>query len=138
MEMPSRRLNLYISTISIMGLKRLRVPALAALVVGASVAIVLPLVLSAAQYNVAVADYSFTPRTAVINVGDTVTWTNSGSMMHTVTADNGSFDSGTLAPGQSFSHTFTTPGTYTYYCRFHGGPGDRGCPARSSCKQVQI
>ncbi len=48
------------------------------------------------------------------------------SFPHTVTADDGSFDSGTLNGGQSFSYTFEQPGEYPYYCALHGAPGGVG------------
>jgi hypothetical protein len=48
-----------------------------------------------------------------------VTWTNTGQRTHTVSADDGSFDSGRLDPGETFSHTFTEPGTFSYHCGFH-------------------
>jgi hypothetical protein len=54
-----------------------------------------------------------------VSVGTTVTWTNSGASPHTVTADNGEFDSGRLAPGASFSQTFDAAGTVTYHCEIH-------------------
>jgi plastocyanin len=53
-------------------------------------------------------------------------WTNNDTAPHTATADNGEFDSGSLDKGGSFSFTFTKPGTYPYYCVFHGGPGGVG------------
>jgi plastocyanin len=55
----------------------------------------------------------------VIGVNSTVTWVNSDDVPHTVTANDGSFNSGNLDAGQSWSHTFTTPGTYAYYCAYH-------------------
>jgi plastocyanin len=55
-----------------------------------------------------------------ISAGITVQWNNSDTMAHTVTADDGSFDSGPLNPGQSFSHTFNAPGTFPYHCTIHG------------------
>ncbi len=64
----------------------------------------------------------FAPKTVTIKKGQSVTWVaKDGS--HTVKADNGSFQSGTLTAGKSFSHTFDTPGTYGYHCTFHGSPG---------------
>jgi plastocyanin len=48
-----------------------------------------------------------------------VTWTNRMSARHTVTADNGEFDSGQLARDQSFSHTFTAAGAVPYHCEIH-------------------
>ena len=61
-----------------------------------------------------------------INVGDTVTWTHNGVRPHTVHADNGAFNSGNRVTGQQFSYTFTTAGTFAYYCDYHGGPGGSG------------
>jgi nitrite reductase (NO-forming) len=62
-------------------------------------------------------DYS--PNVLRIKVGTTVTWTNQDGMMHTVTAVDGSFDSGFLDPGASWSHTFEEPGEWEYYCLPH-------------------
>jgi plastocyanin len=64
-------------------------------------------------------DFEFAPATITIKVGDTVTWTNNGPSLHTVTADDGSFDSGSLSAGKTFSHTFQTAGTFTYHCSIH-------------------
>jgi len=57
--------------------------------------------------------------TIVIGVNNTVVWTNDDSVPHTVTANDGSFSSGNLNPGDSYSFTFTTPGTYSYHCSYH-------------------
>src|SRR5215212_5942076 len=70
-------------------------------------------------FDVSVVDFAFEPGTISVPVGATVTWTNTGSRPHTVTADDGSFDSGRLDPGEQFSQTFDQPGTYTYHCGFH-------------------
>jgi plastocyanin len=78
-----------------------------------------------ADSSVSIAGFAFSPHTTTITAGETVTWTNHDGTDHTVTADNGAFDS-TLADGQSFSFTFANPGTYAYYCRFHGAPGGVG------------
>jgi plastocyanin len=48
-----------------------------------------------------------------------VTWTNEDGTQHTVTAGDGSFDSGALAQGAAFSQAFDTAGTYEYACAFH-------------------
>ena len=61
----------------------------------------------------------FSPSTLNVSVGDTVTWTNKHTMTHSATADNGTFDSGNLAPGETYSFTFDTAGTYTYKCNIH-------------------
>lgn len=54
-----------------------------------------------------------------VKAGTTVTWTNQDSVPHSVTFKNGMKDSGLLYQGQSFSYTFSTPGTYQYYCTVH-------------------
>jgi plastocyanin len=70
-------------------------------------------------FDVSVVDFAFEPGTIEVPVGATVTWNNTGSRPHTVTADDGSFDSGRLDPGEQFSQTFDQPGTFTYHCGFH-------------------
>lgn len=67
---------------------------------------------------VVVASFSFTPNEASIALGDTVTFTwESGT--HTVTARDGSFASGSLSTGATFTASFATAGTYEYFCEFH-------------------
>lgn len=70
-------------------------------------------------WSVSIEDFYFDPPDAAIQPGDTIMWINEGNHPHTVTADDGSFDSGTLQPGQSFSWTFQDPGTVTYHCSIH-------------------
>ena len=74
---------------------------------------------SGAEIAVQVVDFAFEPAMVMIEPGTTVTWTNAGDRPHTVTADDGSFDSGRLDPGETFSYTFDQPGTFTYVCGFH-------------------
>lgn len=64
---------------------------------------------------------NFTPDavTVVIGVNNTVVFTNQDSKKQTVTAPDGSFNSGDLGPGASWTYTFSTPGTYTYYSVYH-------------------
>jgi hypothetical protein len=68
--------------------------------------------------------YTFHPATLTVDVGTTVTWINNDEAEHTVTAKDGSFASETLKtklikPGDSFSHTFDTAGTFDYFCAIH-------------------
>ncbi len=91
---------------------------------GAGLAV--PGMAGAATVAVGVGDSNFDPATITVAVGDTVTWTVSSTMPHTVTADGGGFDSGPLGEGDTFSFTFEEPGAYPYYCLFHGGPGGVG------------
>ena len=68
---------------------------------------------------VTIKDFAFSPATLEVPVGATVDWSNQDSTAHTVTADDGSFDSKSLASGQGFSRTFPTAGTFTYHCSIH-------------------
>ncbi|MEU5263920.1 cupredoxin family copper-binding protein [Amycolatopsis sp. NPDC021455] len=65
--------------------------------------------------------YKFSPASLTISVGDTVTWTNHDTAPHNVVVTDGpeKFTSPTLQTGQTFSHTFTKAGTYSYYCAIH-------------------
>jgi len=78
-----------------------------------------PVVAVAATSAVTIADFSFSPSQVTVNAGDTVRWTNNGPSPHTTTSTSGVWDSGTLAPGQTFSFTFTTAGTFAYRCTIH-------------------
>jgi len=75
----------------------------------------------AATASVTIVDFAFNPSSLTINLGDTVTWTNTGTYAHTVTSDTGAFASGQLANGGTFSYTFNTYGTgsYAYHCSNH-------------------
>lgn len=73
----------------------------------------------AATHTVEIADFAFAPATLTITVGDTVTWTNQDAVAHTATSTAGVFDSGDLEQGESYSATFTAPGTYDYLCTPH-------------------
>jgi len=70
----------------------------------------------------------FHPETIRITIGDTVMWSNddrtliqTGNTRHSATADDGSFDSGRLKEGESFSFTFTKAGYFPYSCTVHPG-----------------
>ncbi len=68
---------------------------------------------------VTLAGFAFSPSSLTVKAGTTVTWTNHDGVTHTVTADGGSFDSGHLASGATFSRTFATAGTFSYHCAIH-------------------
>ncbi|MFC0110399.1 cupredoxin domain-containing protein [Kibdelosporangium aridum] len=81
---------------------------------------------AAATQQVHMSGYAYGPGTLTINVGDTVTWTNHDQAPHdaVTTAGPAQFRSPMLNTGQTWSFTFTTPGTYSYYCSVH--PDMRG------------
>lgn len=71
------------------------------------------------QRDVLIPGKFFSPQSEVVLIGDTVTWRNQDSASHTATAGDGSFDSGNLAPGATFSQTFSEAGTHLYVCKIH-------------------
>lgn len=76
---------------------------------------------AAAPVTVAINDFAFAPRDLSVAVGTIVTWVNHDDVPHTATSSDGpaSFDSRALDTDERFSFTFTTPGTYQYYCKAH-------------------
>jgi plastocyanin len=71
------------------------------------------------RMNVSIHENDFQPATINIFTGTTVVWHNDSAAAHTVTSDTGLVDSGTVAPGGTFRHTFNQPGTYSYHCAIH-------------------
>src|SRR5215208_1527154 len=70
-------------------------------------------------WSVNIGDNFFAPPNAAVEPGSTITWTNNGREPHTVTADDGSFDSGVLNPGDFYTVAFDGQGTVTYHCTIH-------------------
>jgi len=68
--------------------------------------------------TVTIRDNNFNPTTVNILEDSTVEWTNSGAVTHTVTADDGSFDSGNIA-GAKYPREFDSKGTFAYHCKIH-------------------
>jgi plastocyanin len=72
-------------------------------------------------------DQAYDPNPVKVKAGNTVTWTNDDSQIHTVTSGTGSddpnmgkdFDSSMLSQNQTFSHKFTTTGEFPYFCQLH-------------------
>lgn len=62
---------------------------------------------------------TFVPAKAEIVVGTLITWTNTDTLTHSVTAVNGRFDSGPILPGKSFQWTPKEAGIIAYHCIFH-------------------
>ena len=76
-----------------------------------------PVARAAAPGSVTIKDFSFSPATITVNVGETVSWTNAGPSEHSATGDG--FDTGVMPEGGSGSHRFTEAGTFSYICTPH-------------------
>ena len=76
--------------------------------------------------TVKIQDSKFIEKELTVKVGTTVTWVMEGNFPHTVTADDGSFDSGQMRNGETFSFTFNEVGEFPYYCSNHGAAGGQG------------
>jgi plastocyanin len=71
-------------------------------------------------------DDFFTSEVVRVPVGSVVEWAMAGRNPHTVTADDGAFDSGILQPGGEYQQTFAKAGVYRYFCTLHGAKGGKG------------
>lgn len=67
----------------------------------------------------AMTDNRYTPGALTVPVGATVAWLNNGTNLHTATAFDGSFESGSIPAGKAWTFTFTRPGAYQFFCRQH-------------------
>lgn len=72
--------------------------------------------------TVRISNFTFDPKDLQIESGTTVIWQNTTGH-HSVTADDGSFDSPIMAPGEEFKRTFDQPGSIKYFCNLHGAAG---------------
>jgi amicyanin len=69
---------------------------------------------------VSIDNFTFTPQTMTVKAGTTVTWTNKDDIPHGVAWTNNAFaKSSALDTDDTYSLTFTTPGTYQYFCYLH-------------------
>lgn len=69
--------------------------------------------------KVQIVEFSYEPDPVVVQAGGKVIWQNEDTAPHTATADDGSFDTGTIEKGKLGSVTFKEPGTFTYHCEIH-------------------
>ncbi len=76
-------------------------------------------VLGAARVRVRIVEFGFRPRRVKVAPGTRVRWVNTGGLSHTTTSTTGEWDSGILAPGESFSRVFRKEGTFRYRCQIH-------------------
>jgi amicyanin len=73
----------------------------------------------AMESRVKIDNFTFNPPKVTVKAGTTVTWTNEDDIPHTVTSSKLVFKSKALDTGDGYSFTFSTPGTYTYFCSLH-------------------
>jgi plastocyanin len=84
------------------------------------VATVLPVQAQNAPTAVSIDNFTFTPQTVTVKTGTTVTWTNNDDIPHGIAWMKNAFTrSKALDTDDSYSLTFTTPGTYAYFCYLH-------------------
>ena len=76
-------------------------------------------VIKSGHVAVQITNFAFSPAHITVKAGTHVTWTNHDQTAHTATANNNSFDTGTIAPKASQTVDFKQPGTYKYHCAFH-------------------
>lgn len=72
-----------------------------------------------ATHTVVMEGVVYAPETLTVNAGDTVVWVNKDPFPHTATAEEKQFDSGLIAAGASWKHTFTEKGRFPYICTYH-------------------
>jgi plastocyanin len=65
--------------------------------------------------KITITSSAYSPASLNVVSGSTVTWTNTDNTIHTVTTEDGTINSGDIAPGASFSKAFMAPGTYNYH-----------------------
>lgn len=74
---------------------------------------------AAKSEKVQIVEFTYEPDPVVVQAGGKVIWQNEDTAPHTATADDGSFDTGTIEKGKLGSATFKEPGTFTYHCEIH-------------------
>jgi plastocyanin len=78
---------------------------------------------NATSVTVVMQNIAFNPKSIQVKAGTTITFVNRDAAKHTVTSDTGKFKSGDITTGQSYSLKLDEPGTYPYFCEFHGDKG---------------
>lgn len=74
---------------------------------------------AAKSEKVQIVEFTYQPDPVVVQVGGKVIWQNQDAAPHTATADDGSWDTGTIEQGKIGSETFKEPGTFGYFCEIH-------------------
>jgi amicyanin len=87
--------------------------------VATATAVVLPGWADDAPRAVTIDNFTFNPQRLTIKTGSTVTWTNKDDIPHAIASVSALFRSKALDTDDNYSFTFTTPGTYQYFCSLH-------------------
>ena len=77
------------------------------------------------QHEVLIQDFVYDPALVAVRVGDVVTWANRDIVPHTVSAEDGSWDSGEIAPGETWSLIVSDGAGAVYFCVYHPGMRSR-------------
>ena len=72
-----------------------------------------------AETAVKIDNFIFSPNPITVVAGTTVRWSNQDDIPHNIVSDDKSFKSKALDTDETFTYTFTKPGTYTYFCSIH-------------------
>ena len=96
-----------------------RVAAVLGAAVATATALVLPAAADDAPRAVTIDNFTFNPQRLTIKTGSTVTWTNKDDIPHALASVGALFRSKALDTDDNYSFTFTTPGTYQYFCSLH-------------------
>lgn len=82
-------------------------------------AVASPAAMANTQVTVHIKNFAYDPATLTVAPGTVVRFVNDDDEAHTVTARDGSFDSGGLGTGDIWTHTFAKAGSYAYFCEMH-------------------
>ncbi len=92
---------------------------------------------AAPSTDVSVVNFNYGPQTLTIDPGTTVTWHNTSNRAHTATDRGGTFDTKPILPGASTAVTFSTPGTYFYFCQVNPAKMNGVIVVRPSSNQAK-
>jgi plastocyanin len=100
-------------------IRRTLIAAALGVAVATATAITFPGRADSAPHAVTIDNFTFNPQRLTVTAGSTVTWTNKDDIPHAIAASGAQFRSKALDTDDDYSFTFTTPGTYQYFCSLH-------------------
>src|SRR5215472_3842011 len=107
------------ATLTSKGLQMLKGLLAAAFVAGALLPLALTPTRAAEDTMVKIDNFTFAPQKLTVKAGTTITWVNEDDIPHTVVATTLAFRSKALDTDDKFTFTFSTPGTFEYFCSLH-------------------